>query len=876
MAIKTSDIIQDDGAIKKVVSEMAQLEKQVDNLIAKAIKLNGETNNLNATNSEQRNQIKKNAEETEQIANELDKYNKLLDNNAIKLAALKKAQSDMNKINKLTAETQLSQYTSLNNLNAQLKLAQERYKQLTKDEKDNTKEGQKLESQISRLTARINEQKKEQRESIKIRELELKVNKSAEGSYNKLSAQYSLMKIQLNKLSAEERANTKAGQEMENQAKELYEEMKRLQSVTGKNQLNVGNYKSALEGLPGPLGTAASGVSNLRGQLTKLAKHPVILAIAAIVGALALMYKSLKRSEEGQDALNRVLSVGRSIFDNIADIVTMTATALLNLGKGFDEVLAKIRGFRKEVEEDAKAAIETAERRAKLNKAERAILIENARLERDAAKLRAEAEELKFTSTEEAIEKLRQAGELENKVLENELSVAKQRASIRQAEADLAQNDIQANNEIASLRADIYQKEQARDQQRIARLRELKEFQQRQREDNLAILEAERKESEIAAKDGLERYKQDIENEKYTFDIRLAQAQEYYNQRTRIIDDNLGLEIQKLQLQRDLELISEERYQAELSLLETSAYAEREEAYREFTNNVLTLDEERAEIQKKILEDQKKQAEQIKEGYKSAFSYVKQQLQEFASLRRELADQSVEDINNEISSLENRLQVEIENRNAGYANQVATVQKELELQKKAQRDALENRKKAQQQELIIQSLEQASNLVTAAAKINAQVGFPASVPLISLMLGSFIATKAKAFQLTRQEFSEGDYEVIGGGRHGSGNDTLVGISGNKAQFAEQGEARMILKRSATQKYKSQLPEVWQSLNNGIFEDVFIKRNTLSQDIPIFNAVTSTADMATTERELKAIRKQGESRFDGKIRVYKNHVTRYVN
>lgn len=64
-------------------------------------------------------------------------------------------------------------------------------------------------------------------------------------SYKQLSAEYSVLKMALNRMTGEERENTKHGQEMVKQANALYEEMKRLQEVTGKHQLNVGNYPEA-------------------------------------------------------------------------------------------------------------------------------------------------------------------------------------------------------------------------------------------------------------------------------------------------------------------------------------------------------------------------------------------------------------------------------------------------------------------------------------------------------------------------------------------------------------------------------------------------------------------------------------------------------
>lgn len=92
---------------------------------------------------------------------------------------------------------------------------------------------------------KLAELKLAQQEANQINKLIVKINQSAEGSYNRLSAQYSLNKIYLNNMTKAERENTEEGRKLVAQTKEIYEEMKRLQEATGKFQLNVGNYTEA-------------------------------------------------------------------------------------------------------------------------------------------------------------------------------------------------------------------------------------------------------------------------------------------------------------------------------------------------------------------------------------------------------------------------------------------------------------------------------------------------------------------------------------------------------------------------------------------------------------------------------------------------------
>lgn len=96
---------------------------------------------------------------------------------------------------------------------------------------------------------RLAELKQAQKEANELNKLTTRLNQSAEGSYNRLSAQYSINKIYLNNMTVEEREATEEGRKLVAETKAIYEEMKRLQESTGKTSLNVGNYSDAAKGL---------------------------------------------------------------------------------------------------------------------------------------------------------------------------------------------------------------------------------------------------------------------------------------------------------------------------------------------------------------------------------------------------------------------------------------------------------------------------------------------------------------------------------------------------------------------------------------------------------------------------------------------------
>lgn len=168
----------------------------------------------------------------------------------------------------------------------------------------------------SETNIRLQELKQAQKEANDIAKVTARLNRSQEGSYNRLAAMYKINMMHLNTMSREMRENTAAGKKLEAETRAIYEEMKRLQAATGAHQLNVGNYreagdavaeygeklkatlglnsnfgeallalgrnsgeaKSALEGLK-------AGFAALGKTMLTLATNPVFLAIAGVAAA---------------------------------------------------------------------------------------------------------------------------------------------------------------------------------------------------------------------------------------------------------------------------------------------------------------------------------------------------------------------------------------------------------------------------------------------------------------------------------------------------------------------------------------------------------------------------------------------------------------
>lgn len=159
-------------------------------------------------------------------------------------------------------------------------------------------------------------------EQNRIAKLQARLVTSVAGSYDALSAEYSLNKIELNKLSAAERENNEEAKALEEQTKAIFEEMKRLQEATGKTSLNVGNYTEAIQ-------DAISGSLSFNGVLNLLSKNPIIGILTLVVGTLTALFKAFQRTERGAKLIVRIGGILEGVFSVLIGLVDKFAGFLI-------------------------------------------------------------------------------------------------------------------------------------------------------------------------------------------------------------------------------------------------------------------------------------------------------------------------------------------------------------------------------------------------------------------------------------------------------------------------------------------------------------------------------------------------------------------
>ena len=282
----------------------------------------------------------------------------------------------------------------------------------------------------------------------------------------------------------------------------------------------------------------------------------------------------------------------------------------------------------------------------------------------------------------------------------------------------------------------------------------------------------------------------------------------------------------------------------------------------------------------KDAEGQEKSAK-FQESLGTAISFAKEQLQEFLDYRAELADKAVENAEKEVDAAQSALDAERQARANGYANNVQQAQKELALAKKNQQQAIKEQQKAQKQQQAIQALEQISNMVTATSLIWSQLGFPLAIPAIAIMWASFAAAKIKSAQMAKsvqadaatETYGEGTVELLQGGSHQSGNDIDLGHKKDGTRRrAEGGEFFAVINKRSSRRFRSVIPDVINSLNNGTFADRYMNAYKAAQGLTL-NVAGESPDLRRLSDDVKAIREQNRRRVysDGTrtVTIYKN-------
>ena len=294
----------------------------------------------------------------------------------------------------------------------------------------------------------------------------IKSEKAQEGSLVQLRAQLANLNKQYDSMSGFERMGT-AGEELRKKIKALSDNIAGLEANTGRYQRNVGNYKSALEGLSGGFKAAGLSTKGLDQSLKLLNGNPIMLFLTAIVAVVRQIIQAFKGNEEATMALRQAFSAFNPIIDAakrgleaFANVVVKVVTGAVNgLTSAIGWLLDKVQdignffgadwhmgeNFREGV--TAAKELQTAEN--EYIKAKRAWSVESSKIDREVADLREKASDKEQYNAQQRLDFLDKAIALETRKAEKDKELAQQNLANLQAEAQRSANDAAMNEKLA-------------------------------------------------------------------------------------------------------------------------------------------------------------------------------------------------------------------------------------------------------------------------------------------------------------------------------------------------------------------------------------------------------------------------------------------
>ena len=257
-----------------------------------------------------------------------------------------------------------------------------------------------------------------------------------------------------------------------------------------------------------------------------------------------------------------------------------------------------------------------------------------------------------------------------------------------------------------------------------------------------------------------------------------------------------------------------------------------------------------------------------KQKLKQAFSAIAQNLRAMTDFMIEQYDRQIEkkqqvidQLDEEMANLSERLDEEKDLKEQGLANDVENIEKQL-AEKQRQKDEemkqleelVKKKKELQRIEMIADTAYQVVGLITASvdifksfAKLPFGIGIPLAIAVIGTMFGAFAAAKIKAFQAVNdgQKMQRGG--TIRGKLHAQGGEKFYSQSGENFEL-EEGEK--VTNRNSSKKYENLLDAINADdfsrlpITDGGLRELFRKLGLTFQTDEIFKASKMNAGLKT--------------------------------
>ena len=334
---------------------------------------------------------------------------------------------------------------------------------------------------------------KEYTESIRVLNKQIqnerKEQTEMEGSLVRLRAELSNLTAAYDRLSRVEREGVK-GKELQDKINAITDELKGAEEETQRFYRNVGNYEAAilkaaqsnipfldsiikmqteLGGVKQAFNVGKTAVIGFSKQLLALLTNPIVAILASIAAAIMLVSKAINSSEEASNRWNIITAPLSRSLDFLLNIVQRLAGGILSVVESgakmigwiakMAEKLPGIGKYIRDINDANREAIKLAKEEAAIAKQARTDQVQNAKDQLEVARLRQQAKDKEKFTAEERLAFVKQANKLEEEQAKRNVDLVTREFELLRKRSEWAENDAETNDKLAELEAAKYNAE---------------------------------------------------------------------------------------------------------------------------------------------------------------------------------------------------------------------------------------------------------------------------------------------------------------------------------------------------------------------------------------------------------------------------------
>lgn len=334
---------------------------------------------------------------------------------------------------------------------------------------------------------------KEYTESIRVLNKQIqnerKEQTEMEGSLVRLRAELSNLTAAYDRLSRVEREGVK-GKELQDKINAITDELKGAEEETQRFYRNVGNYEAAilkaaqsnipfldsiikmqteLGGVKQAFNVGKTAVIGFSKQLLALLTNPIVAILASIAAAIMFVSKAINSSEEASNRWNIITAPLSRSLDFLLNIVQRLAGGILSVVESgakmigwiakMAEKLPGIGKYIRDINDANREAIKLAKEEAAIAKQARTDQVQNAKDQLEVARLRQQAKDKEKFTAEERLAFVKQANKLEEEQAKRNVDLATREFELLRKRSEWAENDAETNDKLAELEAAKYNAE---------------------------------------------------------------------------------------------------------------------------------------------------------------------------------------------------------------------------------------------------------------------------------------------------------------------------------------------------------------------------------------------------------------------------------